>query len=283
MLPTPAQPVPARRMMVAVCGVGRALLYPCFFLSQVRLCLREMRARTFPLVFAMLVLSAIRAHSQLVNGQSYTRGLAIVDAPFPGKYVPDVTACTKTLIFPCRSPYHAGANLPIAIEVSGNGNIAWPPHDGASTSINALTLFLVSAPLGVNWTVAGNETFFKGEEGNTVKHLDLSIPACVPGGDYNFTLYETYKWEDKPYFSISTIPISIESTSKSKDDCSEEVRAQSFVVTEPEAQPQADAPWAQNGTSPISPGIPPPSSAKGKTFAFGALLLAVVPALGSLA
>ncbi|KZW02296.1 hypothetical protein EXIGLDRAFT_735763 [Exidia glandulosa HHB12029] len=179
-----------------------------------------------PLLSSVVLLSLASVRAQEVNGQYFTRGLAIVDAPNPG------------------SPYNAGGNMPIAVDVSGNGQLA-AQHD---TSLDTLTIFLVSSALGTNYTVVANATFLQGEEGSTVKHLDWQVPSCVGAGSYNLTFYETAKYQGTAYFAITPIPVEIKTPSSSA------ACTNGQEPTKAEVQPQADNAYNAGAGSPFLPG-----------------------------
>jgi len=128
------------------------------------------------------------------NGQVFTNGLAIVDAP------------------QLNSQLDAGGNLNIAIDVSGDGRLspaASTPGSGLATGFSGLDLFLVSFQSQVNLTVSTGPGLLTQEPGSTVKHLNWPIPTCIPPGQYNLTLYEESIISDHPFFSITPIPLSI--------------------------------------------------------------------------
>lgn len=169
------------------------------------------------------------ATAQLYNGQYFSRGLSIIDAPNPG------------------SPYRAGSNMPIAVDVSGNGQLS--AHK--DSSIDELRIYLVSAQTNVNFSVAADDAFLSGEEGSTVKHLDFDVPDCVPAGSYNLTFYEVSTYQSKMYFAITPLPVEIQSQN-------EGATCTTAQPTTPEPQPQPDSALA---TSPFIPGSTPPPNA----------------------
>nr|GAT47864.1 predicted protein [Mycena chlorophos] len=157
-----------------------------------------------PIYFALLpfTLSFVAASSapQAINGQIFTDGLAIIDAPAP------------------NSTEHAGATLPIAIDVSGNGQMplaASVPASGRATGFNSLEIYLVSSQTNLNLTVSSNSSLLDGEPTSTVKHLNYGIPQCVPAGNYNLTFYEASTLNSQFIFAITGIPMTIENSSPS--------------------------------------------------------------------
>jgi hypothetical protein len=180
--------------------------------------------RPFTLVsLSFLIACFASVNGQLVNGQFFTQGLAISDAPAPA------------------SQHHTGGTLPIAIDVSGNGKLvqaASVPGSDLSTAFRSLDIYLVSAETSVNLTVSSGPQLLQGEQGSTVKHLNWPIPSCLPQGAYNLTYYEGSRIDGQVYYSITPIPISILSTTAPSSPC--------LGVTQPEAQPQASSPPAKS-------------------------------------
>ncbi|KAJ7071222.1 hypothetical protein C8F01DRAFT_422781 [Mycena amicta] len=154
------------------------------------------------LVYAFLsfVCYSTLSLASFVNGQTFTNGLAIIDAPSP------------------NSPGHAGSNLPVAVDVSGDGQIpvaASIPGSGRSTAFNSLTIYLVSSETNINLTVSNNSSFLAGEAQSTVKHLNWPIPTCVPAGNYNLTFYEASVFNSAPVFAITPILVQIQNPNPS--------------------------------------------------------------------
>ncbi|KAI0318497.1 hypothetical protein OF83DRAFT_1056825 [Amylostereum chailletii] len=158
----------------------------------------------------------------LVNGQVFTAALAIVDAPAP------------------QSVYHAGSNIPIAIDVSGDGKLgqgASVPGSGLSTHLDSLELYLISTQTGINVTVSSGTDLLTQEPSSTVKHMDFQLSHCVPAGSYNFTIYEGSRINNTDHFSISAIPVSVENTAFN-GTCTEGINALQTL-------PQASSPPLQ--------------------------------------
>ncbi|KZV96237.1 hypothetical protein EXIGLDRAFT_833733 [Exidia glandulosa HHB12029] len=194
---------------------------------------------TFVLYF--FALFTTRTHAQaaeLVNGQQFTRGLAVIDAPAP------------------NSQHNAPGNMPIAIDVSGNGKLQ---SLGDNSRFESLDLFLVSDQVGangVNITVSSGPTLLEGEPGSTVKHLDFAIPACLPAGNYNLTFYEASMFQGQAVYAITTVSIKLASKAASGGDAN--FSCISPPPTVPEAQPQAQSPLT---FAPFAPDAPPLSTA----------------------
>jgi len=77
--------------------------------------------------------------------------------------------------------------MPIAVEVTGNGQIsldAANPSSNADTHFISLEIFLVSSTTQINMTVASGPDFLTNESGS-VRHLNFDVPTCIPAGDYN--------------------------------------------------------------------------------------------------
>ncbi|KZV77487.1 hypothetical protein PENSPDRAFT_645130 [Peniophora sp. CONT] len=161
------------------------------------------QAGLFDLLAVLFTLSfltrpALVSAQFLVNGQIFTNALAIVDAPAP------------------NSTFHAGANMPIAIDVSGDGKLqtaAQAPNSGLDTSFDSLELYLVSASQKMNLTITSNGTgFLQQEPGSTVKHLDFQLSNCIPAGEYNFTVYEASHINGTACYTITSYPVAIQNT-----------------------------------------------------------------------
>ncbi|CAE6511374.1 unnamed protein product [Rhizoctonia solani] len=159
--------------------------------------------------------------AQLVNGQFYTSGLAISNAPAPS------------------SQYSTGGTISVSVDVSGNGRLptsASVPGSTLPTAFISLNIFLISSQTKTNITVTSGSQFLEGESGSTVKHLNFAIPSCLKTGDYNYTYYEVSRINEVIYFSITPIPIFILNNQSPPGDESCD------GSTEPEAQPQPSSP-----------------------------------------
>ena len=124
----------------------------------------------------------------VVNGQIFTNGLAIVDAPQPGTYVPAPPSLDTPTLTRVDSTLHAGATQSVAIDVSGNGKLpadSSNPSSTLKTHYDSLEVYLVSSAAGFNMTVSQGTGLLTQESGSTVKHIDWDIDRCVPPGNYN--------------------------------------------------------------------------------------------------
>ncbi|KAH9946167.1 uncharacterized protein BXZ73DRAFT_37760 [Epithele typhae] len=180
--------------------------------------------------FVLLLATTGASAQTLVNGQIFTNGLAIVDAPAP------------------NSPLHAGSATPIAIDISGDGHLdqrASVPGSGASTRFDSLELYLVSYATKLNLTVSSGPGLLEQEQGSTVKHLSFNVSSCVPAGDYNLTLYEGSHIDGAAYFSITPYPVTV-MNDRPSDACTDDTNAlQAFPQ---QSSPPPQTPWL-NGTT----------------------------------
>jgi hypothetical protein len=181
-----------------------------------------------------LALTPLTVLSQsVVNGQIYTNGLSIVDAPQP------------------NTPFHAGANMPIAIDISGNGRLdmaASIPGSDRSTRFDLLEIFLVSAQTQLNLTIAEGPTLLTNESGSTVKHVDYQISTCVPAGSYNLTFYETSHINNTAHYTITYLPVTIDNVHPSSDKCSG-----NQLATQPQpASNLTHSPWLTEDGTPVT-------------------------------
>ncbi|KAJ7632163.1 hypothetical protein FB45DRAFT_1057301 [Roridomyces roridus] len=185
------------------------------------------------LAFALLGVPLVAA--QYINGQTFTSGLAIIDAPSP------------------NNPGHAGSAINIAVDVSGDGKLAPAasvPGSSLSTRFDALEIYLVSDKTNINMTVSNSSDFLTGESGSTVKHLNFALPDCIQPGDYNLTFYETSHYNGDFVFTITPIPVPVSNTNSASADCN------SSFLNPLQSQPQPDtrlsaSPFAPNST--VSP------------------------------
>ncbi|KAI5897645.1 uncharacterized protein SCHCODRAFT_02489321 [Schizophyllum commune H4-8] len=205
--------------------------------------------RTLLGLLLLSLASPAAAFSQLVNGQSFTFGLSIIDAPFP------------------NSPYTVGSQLPIAIEVRVPSMIlssSSAPHnpriltsdiDLTPTRFDLLEIYMVSAETGMNYTVSSGPGLLENEDGS-VRHLNWPIPTCTKGGNYNLTFYESSHVNDTAYFIITPIGVTINEGDKHSDSDDEKCKA---MTNDLQPQPQDDAPLPQ---IPFLPDDPMPIETK---------------------
>ncbi|ETI25968.1 hypothetical protein G647_02745 [Cladophialophora carrionii CBS 160.54] len=165
----------------------------------------------------------------IVNGQIYTPGLAIVDAPQP--FTP-----------------LGGDFLQVAIDISGNGKLPQPyyPPDGDTGTLN-ITMFLFSYNTLLNMTIsngtgsgwrsdtfedeefkcggtttqgfqnAGCQEIMAQESGSTVKHVNWAWPDCLVGiddsdrdrGSYNISIHQSFRINGTGYYTIFNLPIQV--------------------------------------------------------------------------
>ncbi|TEB39236.1 hypothetical protein FA13DRAFT_1725213 [Coprinellus micaceus] len=190
----------------------------------------------FTLVFVSLTLSPNVVLAQTpVNGQIYTNGLSIINAPA------------------LNSEHNVGGNIPVSIEVSGNGKLpfeALNPGSRLDTAYEELNIFLVSSQTNTNLTVSSGPSLLTDEDG-TVRHLNYEIPTCIQAGLYNMTFYERSTLDKTSLYVITPIPIRINNPRPSGERCSE-------GMNELQDQPQADVRAPQSPFLPAnSAGSPP--------------------------
>ncbi|KFY57242.1 hypothetical protein V496_06516 [Pseudogymnoascus sp. VKM F-4515 (FW-2607)] len=168
----------------------------------------------------MLAATAHGENFTIINGQIFTPGLAIVDAPQP------------------NTPL-GGEILQVAIDVSGNGKLGLPPYeDSAPSQLHAITLFLTSYTTGLNLTIANGTALpatssnsddgvvMNQESGSTVKHVNWLWPACLAGdgqpetsglvseggsarGAYNVSIHQSFRLNDTEYYTVFNLPIAV--------------------------------------------------------------------------
>ncbi|EKM55434.1 uncharacterized protein PHACADRAFT_173548 [Phanerochaete carnosa HHB-10118-sp] len=189
------------------------------------------------LAATLLLLSAFAhntANAQVaVNGQIFTNGLAIVDAPQPG------------------TTLHAGATQSVAIDISGDGHLPADSGPGSSsaTHFDSLEIYLTSYATSLNLTVSSGPVLLTQEPGSTVKHVNWLIDSCIPSGNYNLTFYEGSHINSEAFFIITPLPIEIQNTNSNPGQCSNGTNP---IQSYPQAQvAPSHSPWldANNSTS----------------------------------
>ncbi|KFY04649.1 hypothetical protein O988_00641 [Pseudogymnoascus sp. VKM F-3808] len=181
----------------------------------------------------MLAATAQGENFTIINGQIFTPGLAIVDAPQP------------------NTPL-GGETLQVALDVSGNGKLGLPPYeDSAPSQLHAITLFLTSYTTGLNLTIANGTALpatssnsadgvvMNQESGSTVKHVNWLWPACLSGdgkpktqglvseggsarGAYNVSIHQSFRLNGTEYYTVFNLPISVTNSiqeSKNQSSC----------------------------------------------------------------
>ncbi|KIY03588.1 uncharacterized protein Z520_00279 [Fonsecaea multimorphosa CBS 102226] len=166
------------------------------------------------LVFICLIFTACAhatANFTIVNGQIYTPGLAIIDAPQP--FTPE-----------------GGDFLQVALDISGDGRIPQPPYSpSVETEILNITMFLFSYVTGLNLTISNGTSFQNAgcaeimaqESGSTVKHVNWAWPDCLVGngdddsgsssdrGSYNVSIHQSFRINGTGYYTIFNLPIQV--------------------------------------------------------------------------
>ncbi|SPO00842.1 uncharacterized protein DNG_03590 [Cephalotrichum gorgonifer] len=163
---------------------------------------------------ALLPLLASQCMAQsftISNGQIFTPGFAIVNAPQPGTPL-------------------GGDDLHISLDVTANGRLNLPPYvEDSPSQIRNISVFLYSYTTGRNFTVAhpsqGNDSAALGdimaqEDGSTVKHINWKWPDCLIGdgqprdldsdrGIYNISIRQNFRLNDEDHYTIFDLPISV--------------------------------------------------------------------------
>ncbi len=125
---------------------------------------------------------------QIVNGQIFTPGIAIVDAPQPNTPLGGGMSLSPSLLVGLLT---VEDTLHVALDVTSNGQLQLPPYPSDPVSaIYNITIFLSSYTTGKNFTVsnstasAGNASLgeiMAQEPGSTVKHVNWIWPDCLVG------------------------------------------------------------------------------------------------------
>ncbi|KAL2124631.1 hypothetical protein VTJ04DRAFT_996 [Mycothermus thermophilus] len=161
----------------------------------------------------------------IANGQIFTPGLAIVNAPQPGTPL-------------------GGDFIEVALDVTANGRLPLPPYpDDIQSRIYKIDIFLSSYDTGRNFTItngtASGLDFSLGdimemEPGSTVKHVKWMWPACLVGdgvkaentdrGVYNVSIRQSFRLNGEDHYTVFDLPISVTNSipeSLSRPQCDE--------------------------------------------------------------
>ncbi|KAJ5775460.1 uncharacterized protein N7511_000471 [Penicillium nucicola] len=189
----------------------------------------------------------------IVNGEVYTPGLAIIAAPQP------------------NTPL-GGDNLQVAIDVSGNGQLPWPPSSDpdSATQFHDIRLFLTSESLSHNFTISNGttpstNTSYVGpvldlEPSSTVKHVNWIWPKCLVGtgsdsennsdrGAYNISLHQSFRWNETDYYTVFQLPISVTNAISQSDERIDCALLENEVLSVAEINESSDSlpgqPWVE--------------------------------------
>ncbi|KAF5654283.1 short-chain dehydrogenase reductase [Fusarium sp. NRRL 25303] len=163
---------------------------------------------------AVLLLAgrALGLNFTISNGQIFTPGFVVLDAPQP--------------------------NTPLGGDVTANGKLPLPPHDeDENNQIFSIDMFLYSYTTGRNLTVSnGTATannaslgeIMAQEPGSTVKHINWVWPDCLVGdgkpegdsdrGVYNISIRQSFRLNGDDHYTIFDVPINVTNSIPEDDD-----------------------------------------------------------------
>ncbi|ERS98080.1 uncharacterized protein SPSK_06526 [Sporothrix schenckii 1099-18] len=164
------------------------------------------------LVASLLLTTADAVNFTISNGQIFTPGFAVVDAPQPGTPL-------------------GGDFLQVALDVTANGRLPLPANLASSSpsSIHNITIFLYSYDTKHNFTISNGTKTGGGaslgpimlqELTSTVKHVNWVWPDCLVGngqpialdsarGVYNISIRQNFRLNDVEHYTIFDLPISV--------------------------------------------------------------------------
>ncbi|CAI7645191.1 unnamed protein product [Penicillium pancosmium] len=171
-----------------------------------------------------------------------------------------------------------GQVLQIAIDVSGNGQLPWPPSTQRNTDtlFHNITLFLTSESLSHNFTISNgtepsNNSSYVGpvlelEPSSTVKHVNWVWPECLVGdgdgdgdsarGAYNISMHQSFRWNGTDYYTVFDLPISVTNSISKSSDRLECAQLENQLLSTTEESESSDTlpsqPWVQSGASTTS-------------------------------
>ncbi|KAK8048932.1 hypothetical protein PG994_010662 [Apiospora phragmitis] len=169
--------------------------------------------KTHPLFLSLLLLApqSLASFFTIANGQIFTPGFAILDAPQPGTPL-------------------GGDTIEVALDVSANGKLMLPPYGADSPSqIHNISIFMYSYDTGRNFTITNGTAMGGGstlgdimasEPGSTVKHVKWHWPECLVGdgqpgsadsdrGAYNISIRQNFRLNGEDHYTIFDVPISV--------------------------------------------------------------------------
>ncbi|KAK7987723.1 hypothetical protein PG989_008038 [Apiospora arundinis] len=169
--------------------------------------------KTHPQILSLLLLASqsLALSFTISNGQIFTPGFAILDAPQPGTPL-------------------GGDTIEVALDVSANGKLKLPPYGADSPSqIHNISIFMYSYDTGRNFTITNGTATGGGatlgdimmsEPGSTVKHVKWHWPECLVGdgqpkssdsnrGAYNISIRQSFRLNGKDHYTIFDVPISV--------------------------------------------------------------------------
>ncbi|KAJ1331522.1 hypothetical protein MN608_04981 [Microdochium nivale] len=188
----------------------------------------------------VLSVQATTLNFTIHNGQIFTPGLAVLNAPQPGTPL-------------------GGRLLEVALDVSANGKLQLPPYPESSPSrFNNITIFLQSYVTGRNLTVTNGTAsvdnsslgdIMLSEPGSTVKHVKWIWPECLVGdgqpgspdsdrGQYNISIRQNFLLNGNPHYTIFNVPILVTNSIQSITDGSSGPLAEEGA---PRGRPSCDA------------------------------------------
>ncbi|CAK7221418.1 hypothetical protein SCUCBS95973_004492 [Sporothrix curviconia] len=161
---------------------------------------------------AFLATTVRAVNFTISNGQIYTPGFAIVDAPQPGTPL-------------------GGDFLQVAIDVTADGRLPLPADlaAGSPSIIHNITMFLYSYDTKHNFTISNGTAAGNGaalgpimlqENTSTVKHVNWVWPDCLVGdgqpialdsarGVYNISIRQNFRLNGVDHYTIFDLPISV--------------------------------------------------------------------------
>lgn len=164
------------------------------------------------LAFSLLLTTAHAINFTISNGQIFTPGFAIVDAPQPGTPL-------------------GGDFLQVALDVTADGRLPLPVNlaSASPSLIHNITIFLYSYDTQHNFTISnGTETgngaslgpVMLQEIASTVKHVNWVWPDCLVGngqpialdsarGVYNISVRQSFRLNSVDHYTIFDLPISV--------------------------------------------------------------------------
>ncbi|KAF4975903.1 hypothetical protein FZEAL_7376 [Fusarium zealandicum] len=164
------------------------------------------------LTVLLLVRQSLADNFTISNGQIFTPGFVVLNAPQP--------------------------NTPLGGDVTANGKLPLPPYDDDASQIHSIEMYLSSYTSGRNFTISNGTAsannaslgeIMAQEPGSTVKHIDWVWPDCLVGdgqsendkddrGIYNISIRQNFRLNGDNHYTIFDVPISVTNSIGEDDD-----------------------------------------------------------------
>lgn len=171
-------------------------------------------------VLFLLTGQALAQNFTIHNGQIFTPGFSVLNAPQPGTPL-------------------GGETLHVSLDVTANGKLPLESfEEDVASKIHSIEMFLFSYTTGRNFTISNGTAsannaslgeIMAQEPGSTVKHVDWVWPDCLVGdgepkggdtdrGIYNISIRQNFRLNGEEYYTIFDVPIAVTNSIPEDED-----------------------------------------------------------------